>query len=113
MLGTDRVLAAFIEHVSTEAGRCAACHSPDQNQIHVQKHGEQVSWIKPAMQVEHGGGQKMVAVDRAYKQFRRFIDDYAASICGIPGQPIHSRADRSSGESLGSTMSHSSFCAAS
>ncbi len=27
----DRVLASFIENVWTEVGRCAACHSPDQN----------------------------------------------------------------------------------
>jgi hypothetical protein len=33
---------------------------------------------RPAVQVKHGGGQKMVAGDRAYKQFRRFLDDYAA-----------------------------------
>jgi hypothetical protein len=117
---TDRVLASFIEHVWTEAGRCAACHSPDQNQKHVQKHGEQVSWItlgdpqltlnymldanlidpespedsllltKPTMQVEHGGGQKMAVGDRTYKQFRRFIDDYAAIVQGkySAGEPL-------------------------
>ncbi|MBX3444902.1 MAG: hypothetical protein KF774_21050 [Planctomyces sp.] len=104
----DRVLASFIENVWTEVGRCAACHSPDRNQEQVNKHGEQVSWIKlrdpqgtlnymleadlidienpelsllltkPTMQIEHGGGQKMVVGDRTYKQFRRFLDDYAA-----------------------------------
>ena len=107
---TDRVLASFIENVWTEVGRCAACHSPDQNQKQVKEHGEQVSWItlndpqatlnhmvdagiinsdeplesmlltKPTMQVEHGGGQKMVVGDRTYKQFRRFIDDYASVV---------------------------------
>lgn len=106
----DRVLASFIENVWSEVGRCAACHSPDQNQKQVKEHGEQVSWItlrdpqatlnymleadlidtdepekslllmKPTMQIEHGGGQKMVIGDRTYKQFRRFIDDYAAII---------------------------------
>ncbi|MEZ6060931.1 MAG: hypothetical protein R3C19_11260 [Planctomycetaceae bacterium] len=105
---TDRVLASFVENIWTEAGRCAACHSPDRNQKQVEEHGEQVSWIrlndpagtmnsmienglidadepehslilmKPTQQVEHGGGQKMVVGDRTYKQFRRFIDDYAA-----------------------------------
>lgn len=104
----DRVLASFIDNIWTEVGRCAACHSPDQNQKQVKEHGEQVSWIKlddpratldhmvdagiinsdeplesmlltkPTMQVEHSGGQKMVVGDRTYKQFRRFIDDYAA-----------------------------------
>lgn len=108
----DRVLASFIENVWTEVGRCAACHSPDQNQKQVQEHGDQVSWItlrdpqatlrhmvesaiinpdepleslllmKPTMQVDHGGGQKMVVGDRTYKQFRRFIDDYARVAAG-------------------------------
>lgn len=108
----DRVLSSFIENVWTEVGRCAACHSPDQNQKQVKEHGEQVSWItlrnpeatlnhmvdagiinadeplesmlltKPTMQVDHGGGQKMVVGDRTYKQFRRFIDDYASVVDG-------------------------------
>ncbi len=108
----DRVLASFVENVWSEVGRCAACHSPDQNQKQVKEHGEQVSWItlndpkatlaylleaelidtqepekslllmKPTMQVKHGGGQKMVIGDRTYKQFRRFIDDYAATSQG-------------------------------
>lgn len=104
----DRILASFIDNVWGEVGRCAACHSPDRNQKQVKEHGEQVSWIKlrdprgtldymldaglidpdkpenslilmkPLLQVKHGGGQKMVVGDRTYKQFRRFIDDYAA-----------------------------------
>jgi hypothetical protein len=37
---------------------------------------------KPTMQIDHGGGLKMVVGDRSYKQFRRFIDDYAAIISG-------------------------------
>ena len=108
----DRVLASFVDNVWAEVGRCAACHSPDRNLKQVAKHGERVSWIrigdpeatmrhmldeglidtevpeeslllaKPTMQVEHGGGQKMVVGDRAYKQFRRFIDDYAAVAAG-------------------------------
>lgn len=107
---TDRVLASFIDNIWSEVGRCAACHSPDRNQKQVEKHGEQVSWItlrdpeatmrhlieaalidpgfpeesllltKPTLQVEHGGGRKMVVGDRTYKQFRRFIDDYAAVV---------------------------------
>lgn len=108
----DRVLASFTDNIWNEVGRCAACHSPDRNQKQVEKHGEQVSWIKlgdpegtlnyvlgaglidreapeksllltkPTKQVEHGGGQKMVIGDRSYKQFRRFIDDYAAVVNG-------------------------------
>ena len=109
---TDRVLSSFIDNVWTEVGRCAACHSPARNKKQVQEHGEQVSWItlndpeatlkymveagivnsdepldsmlltKPSMQVEHGGGQKMVVGDRTYKQFRRFVDDYARVVNG-------------------------------
>lgn len=108
----DRVLASFVTSIWTEAGRCAACHSSDRNQEQVKKHGKQVSWItpnnpeatlnyllesglidpenpenstlllKPTLQVKHGGGQKMVVGDRSYKQFRRFLDDYAATLQG-------------------------------
>ncbi len=104
----DRVLASFIDNVWVEATRCAACHSPQFNKEQVQKHGEQVSWMtpddpaatlkhlveaglidtkeptkslilqKPTMQVKHGGGIKMVVGDRSYKQFRKFLEDYAA-----------------------------------
>ncbi len=109
---TDRVLASFVENVWSEIGRCAACHSPEKNAKQVEKHGEQVSWItpgdpeatmrhmldtgiidvekpeeslllsKPTMKVEHGGGQKMAVGDRSYKQFRRFLGDYAATVAG-------------------------------
>ena len=108
----DQVLQSFLDNVWSEAGRCAACHSPDKNQDKVKKFGERVSWIKPrdpqatlkhivdsglidtdnpeksllltkpTVQVEHGGGQKAVVGDRTYKQFRAFIDDYAAIVNG-------------------------------
>jgi hypothetical protein len=111
-LRRDRVLASFVDNVWTEVGRCAACHSPDRNQEQVKKHGEHISWIqlrdpqatldhlrehelinvnepekslillKPLNQVKHGGGQKMLLGDRTYKQFRAFLDDYAASLAG-------------------------------
>lgn len=104
----DRVLNSFAENVWSEVGRCAACHSPDKNQAQVKKFGDRVSWIKPrdmqgtmqhlldsgiidvdapekslliakpTLQVEHGGGQKMLLGDRTYKQFQAFIDDYVA-----------------------------------
>jgi len=104
----DRVLTSFMENVWVEAGRCAACHSSDRNQEQVKKHGEKVNWmkprdpqatlnyltetglidvedpenstllLKPLAKVEHGGGRKMLVGDRSYKQFRRFLDDYAA-----------------------------------
>jgi hypothetical protein len=109
---SDRVLQSFIDNVWSEIGRCAACHSPDRNQKQVQEHGEQVSWIKlndpqatlahmleyelidldepaqslllkkPTLQVEHGGGQKLLIGDRTYRQFLQFITDYAATRAG-------------------------------
>lgn len=108
----DRVLASFIDNVWIEATRCAACHSPLLNQKQVKEHGERVSWMKPndpaatlkhlveaglidtdeptqslilqkpTMQVKHGGGIKMVIGDRTYKQFRTFLEDYAAMSAG-------------------------------
>ena len=108
----DRVLQSFLDNVWAEAGRCAACHSPDRNQQQVKKHGEHISWIKlrdpqatlthllehdlidvkepeksllllkPLNKVQHGGGVKMTEGDRTYAQFRRFIDDYAATRAG-------------------------------
>lgn len=108
----DRVLASFVDNVWSEVGRCAACHSPDRNKKQVEKFGEQVSWIrlgdpqatldymreaelididqpersllllKPTNQVEHGGGVKLMVGDRTYKQFRAFLEDYAASVKG-------------------------------
>lgn len=108
----DRVLQSFLDNVWAESGRCAACHSPDRNAQQVKKHGAHISWIKlrdpqatlahllenelidvkepeksllllkPLNKVEHGGGVKMTQGDRTYAQFRRFIDDYAASQAG-------------------------------
>lgn len=108
----DRVLASFIDNIWVEATRCAACHSPLTNQKQVKEFGERVSWMKPddpagtlkylvesglidatdptqstllqkpTMQVKHGGGIKMVVGDRSYKQFRKFLEDYAAMSSG-------------------------------
>lgn len=105
----DQVLQSFVDNVWSEVGRCAGCHSPDRNQEQVKKNGEHISWIKlrdpqatldhllehelidttspeksllllkPTNQVKHGGGVKMVVGDRTYKQFRAFIEDYAAN----------------------------------
>jgi hypothetical protein len=109
---SDEVLASFVEHIWSESLRCAACHSPQFNKKQVEKFGERVSWIvpddpaatfqklrdqglidiekpaqslilqKPTMQVEHGGGQKMLVGDRSYQQFLAFIEDYAKSAYG-------------------------------
>ena len=108
----DRVLQSFIDNIWLESGRCAGCHSSDQNAEQVKKHGDQMSWIvpndpaatlailldhdlidpaapekslviaKPTMQVKHGGGQKMVIGDRSYQQFMAFLTDYAAAANG-------------------------------
>ena len=39
---------------------------------------ESLLLTKPTLQVEHKGGIKMMVGDRGYRQFRRFVDDYAA-----------------------------------
>lgn len=108
----DRILASFLDNVWSEVGRCAACHSPDRNQKQAKEHGEHISWIKlgnpqatldhlleyelidlqapeksllllkPTNQVKHGGGVKMAVGDRTYKQFRLFLEDYAAAAAG-------------------------------
>jgi hypothetical protein len=109
-LRRDRVLAAFTENIWSEIGRCLHCHSPEKNQKFVEKHGEQMSWIrpgdpagtlaqaveqgiidtespeeslillKPLVLVEHGGGPKFIAGSRTDKNFRRFLIDYAAVV---------------------------------
>src|SRR5262245_26497605 len=106
----DRVLASFVENIWIERERCAGCHSPDKNQRQVKEHGEQISWIvpndpagtlatiidhrlvnlddpnkskilqKPLGEVEHGGHIKFTRGTRTDKQFRRFLQDYAATV---------------------------------
>ncbi|QDT52747.1 hypothetical protein Pan44_07590 [Caulifigura coniformis] len=120
----DRVLASFIENIWIERERCAGCHSPDKNQRVVKEHGDQISWIvsndaagtlakiinhglinlddpnkskilqKPLGEVEHGGHVKFTRGTRTDKQFRRFLDDYVATLTGkyhtaaeLPQQP--------------------------
>lgn len=108
----DRVLNSFVEQIWSEIARCSGCHSPERNQKQVGEFGQRVSWItpgdpqatlnhlvkaslidvdfpedslllaKPTLQVEHGGGKKMEVGDRSYKQFRSFIEDYAAVVKG-------------------------------
>ena len=108
----DRVLASFEDNVWSESLRCAGCHSPQHNARQVERWGEQMSWIvpgdpqgtldymidadlidvhdpaasllltKPTLQVKHGGGKKTSVGDRTYKQFRTFIEDYAATVTG-------------------------------
>jgi hypothetical protein len=108
----DRVLASFIENIWIERERCAGCHSPDKNQRVVKEHGEQISWIvpndaagtlakiidhglinladsrrskilqKPLGEVEHGGHVKFTWGTRTDKQFRRFLEDYVATVNG-------------------------------
>lgn len=108
----DRVLASFMENIWIERERCAGCHSPDKNQRVVKMHGEHISWIvpddpagtlatiidhdlidlnnpdkslilqKPLNEVEHGGHIKFARGTRTDKQFRRFLNDYAATALG-------------------------------
>jgi hypothetical protein len=100
----DRVLNLFVENVWLEIGRCINCHSPERNERLVKKHGEQVSWIrprdpagtleqgiidtdnpeaslillKPLALVDHGGGPKFALGSSTDKNFRRFLNDFAA-----------------------------------
>jgi hypothetical protein len=108
----DRVLASFVENLWIERERCAGCHSPDKNQRLIKEHGEHISWIspddpagtlatiidhglvdlddpdkslilqKPLNEVEHGGHVKFIKGTRTDKQFRRFLNDYAATVRG-------------------------------
>jgi len=108
----DRILQSFVENIWVERERCAGCHSPDKNQRLIAKHGEHISWIspddpagtlaiiidhglidsaeprkslilqKPLMEVEHGGHIKFTRGTRTDRQFRRFLDDYAATVNG-------------------------------
>jgi hypothetical protein len=108
----DRVLASFLENMWIERERCAGCHSPDKNQRLIKEHGEQISWIvpndpagtlatiidhglinladpnkskilqKPLNEVEHGGHIKFARGTRTDRQFRRFLDDYVATVSG-------------------------------
>ncbi|MFT5325154.1 MAG: hypothetical protein ACI8P0_003021, partial [Planctomycetaceae bacterium] len=57
-------------------------HMIDAGIINADEPLESMLLTKPTMQVDHGGGQKMVVGDRTYKQFRRFIDDYASVVEG-------------------------------
>lgn len=108
----DRVLNSFVENIWSEIGRCINCHSPERNQRQVREHGQQVSWIvprdpaatleklveqgdidldapeesmvllKPAGLEDHGGGPKFAVGSRTDKNFRRFLNDYAAVVKG-------------------------------
>jgi hypothetical protein len=103
----DRVLESFVENVWSEFGRCVHCHSPEKNQKLVEKHGEQMSWIKPGdpigtlqhcieagiidgefpdesmlvtkptLREKHGGGPKFAVGGRTDRQFLAFLQDYA------------------------------------
>jgi hypothetical protein len=108
----DRILDSFVENIWIERERCAGCHSPDKNQRLIEKHGAHISWIspddpagtlaliienglintanpgkssilqKPLMEVPHGGHIKFGPGTRTDKQFRRFLNDYAATVSG-------------------------------
>ena len=54
----------------------------DAGLIDVETPEESLLLAKPTIKVEHGGGQKMLVGDRSYMQFRRFLDDYAATAAG-------------------------------
>ena len=108
----DRVLTSFVDNVWSQMGRCINCHSPNRNRRLVKKHGDSVSWIvprnpqatlqelldggnidlkspdkspvllKPAGQIDHGGGPKFRVGGPTYRNFRSFLRDYAAIVNG-------------------------------
>jgi hypothetical protein len=47
----DRVLAAFVDNIWSEMGRCLNCHSPERNRNQIARHGKEkvdaISWIVP------------------------------------------------------------------
>lgn len=50
--------------------------------VNAEKPLESLLLMKPTMQVEHGGGKKMEIGDLGYKQFRQWLEDYAAVTSG-------------------------------
>ncbi len=107
---TDHVLAAFVEAVWSQTGRCIGCHSPENNARLVEEHGDYISWIhpgdpeatlrqcveqgmidtdapetsmlllKPLAEVDHVGGPKFIRGSQTDQDFRRFLVDYAAIV---------------------------------
>lgn len=107
---TDHVLAAFVEAIWSQTGRCIGCHSPENNARLVAEHGDYISWIhpgdpeatlkqcveqgiidvdapessplllKPLAEVDHAGGPKFIRGSQTDQEFRRFLVDYAAIV---------------------------------
>jgi hypothetical protein len=107
---SDHVLAAFVEAIWSQTGRCIGCHSPENNARLVSEHGDYISWIhpgdpeatlrqcveqgiidpenpessplllKPLAEVEHAGGPKFIRGSQTDQDFRRFLVDYAAIV---------------------------------
>lgn len=57
-------------------------HIIERKYVNVENPERSLLLLKPTMQVPHGGGRKMETGDQGYKQFRRFLEDYAASVNG-------------------------------
>jgi hypothetical protein len=67
-----------------QAGRSARTldHLLENDLIDVKAPEKSMILLKPTNQEKHGGGVKITVGDRTYKQFRAFIDDYAAAVSG-------------------------------
>lgn len=106
----DSVVKSFVENIWLEMGRCVNCHSPERNKRLIKEHGEQISWLvpkdpaatlknlvdggnidtddpeqsmlllKPLGIEDHGGGPKFAPGSRTDKNFRGFLNDYAAVV---------------------------------
>jgi len=58
-----------------------------QNLVNVEKPEESLLLLKPLNKVPHGGGVKFLYGDAGYKQFRAWLEDYAASVKGTYKTP--------------------------
>jgi hypothetical protein len=52
----------------------------DQGLVDVEAPEKSLLLLKPTNQVTHGGGKKLMVGDRTYQAFRRWIEEYAASV---------------------------------
>ncbi len=112
---SDQVQARFNRTLWAEIERCAACHRSPDNAKQAAQFGERVNWVvagdpvatrqrmtergyfdvaqparslvllKPTLQVEHGGGPKMVIGDESYAKWLAWIEDWSRTAKGQYG----------------------------
>ena len=85
----DNGIAEQVSWISLNSPQATLSYMIENDLIDADKPAESLLLMKPTVQVKHEGGQKMVVGDRTYKQFRRFVDDYAAIVQGKYKQASH------------------------